>query len=91
MNKAPNYTEAFGELQAIISEIEGGGISLDKLAEKVKRAALLIRICQEKLQSTEGDVNKILAGLESPDEPPSEPPNELPNELPKESPDGAAR
>jgi exodeoxyribonuclease VII small subunit len=68
----PNYTEAFSELQTIISEIEGGEISVDKLAEKVKRAALLIRICQDKLQATEGDVNQIFAKLESPGEPSAE-------------------
>jgi len=69
MTPPPNYTEAFNELQSIIAEIEGGSISVDKLGEKVKRAALLIRICQDKLHSTEDDVSKILAGLESLDEP----------------------
>jgi exodeoxyribonuclease VII small subunit len=69
MPPPPNYTEAFNELQTIIAEIEGGSISVDQLAEKVKRAALLIRICQDKLHATEDDVNKILAGLESIDEP----------------------
>ena len=72
-NPPPNYTEAFNELQTIIAEIEGGSISVDQLAEKVKRAALLIRICQDKLHSTEDDVSKILAGLESIDEPSSSP------------------
>ena len=71
MNKAPNYTEAFEELQAIVSEIEGGEISVDELAEKVKRAALLIKICKNKLTATEGDVNKILQQLESPGETPA--------------------
>lgn len=61
--EAPNYSEAFNELQVIIVEIEGGSISVDKLAEKVKRAALLIRICQDKLHATEGDVNQIFAEL----------------------------
>jgi exodeoxyribonuclease VII small subunit len=69
MTPPPNYTEAFSELQTIIAEIEGGSISVDQLAEKVKRAALLIRICQDKLHATEDDVNKILSGLESMDEP----------------------
>lgn len=68
-SEVPNYTEAFDELQTIVAEIEGGTISVDKLAEKVKRAALLIRICQDKLHATEGDVNQILAELESPGEP----------------------
>ncbi len=65
MKDKPTYTEAFAELQTIISEIEDGEISVDILSEKVKRAAILIRICKDKLTSTEGDVNKILKDLES--------------------------
>ena len=64
MNKEPNYTEAFEELQEIVSEIEGGAISVDVLSEKVKRAALLIRICKSKLTSTEEEVTRILKELE---------------------------
>lgn len=63
MNESPNYTEAFEELQEIIREIENGDISVDKLSEKVARAATLIRICKEKLSATEGDVNAILQEL----------------------------
>jgi exodeoxyribonuclease VII small subunit len=69
MNPSPNYTEAFEELQTIIREIEDGDISVDKLSEKVARAAILIRICKDKLSATEGDVNAILKELESPDSP----------------------
>lgn len=65
MNDTPNYTEAFEELQRIVSEIEEGQISVDELSEKVKRAALLIKICKSKLASTEEDVNKILKELDS--------------------------
>jgi len=65
MNDNPNYAEAFEELQQIVSEIEEGHISVDELAEKVKRAALLIRICKTKLTSTEEDVNRILKDLDS--------------------------
>lgn len=66
MDEAINYTDAFDELQRIVSEIENGQISVDELSEKVKRAALLIRICKSKLTTTEEDVNKILKDLESP-------------------------
>lgn len=62
-----NYTEAFDELQEIVSEIEQGEISVDELSEKVKRAAMLIKICKAKLTSTEEDVNKILKDLEAGD------------------------
>jgi len=65
MNDQPNYTEAFEELQTIVTEIEQGEISVDELSEKVKRASLLIKICKTKLHSTEEDVNKILKELDS--------------------------
>ena len=59
------YTEAFEELQQIVMAMEDGQISIDDLAIKVKRATELIRICKEKLSSTEGDVQKILKELEN--------------------------
>ncbi len=65
MTKEPNYTEAYDELQNIVSEIEGGEISVDELSEKVKRAAFLIKICKNKLTSTEEDVTRILKELET--------------------------
>jgi len=68
MNDNPNYKEAFDELQIIVSEIEGGSISVDELSTKVKRAALLIKICKNKLTATEEDVNNILKELESTEE-----------------------
>jgi exodeoxyribonuclease VII small subunit len=59
------YTEAFEELQQIVLAMEDGQISIDDLAVKVKRATELIRVCKEKLTSTEGDVQKILKELEN--------------------------
>jgi exodeoxyribonuclease VII small subunit len=64
MSDKTNYTEAFEELQEIVSEIEQGEISVDELAAKVKRAALLIKICKDKLVTTEEDVSKILDELD---------------------------
>ena len=65
MSDATKYTEAFEELQVIVSEIEQGEISVDELSEKVNRAAQLIKICKSKLTKTEEDVNKILKELDS--------------------------
>ena len=59
-----NYVQAFEELQAIVSEIELGQITVDILSEKVKRAAELIAICKTKLSSTEEDVNQILKEMD---------------------------
>lgn len=68
MSKTPNYTEAFEELQTIVSDIEDGEISVDELSEKVKRASELIKICKAKLSTTEEDVQDILKELQEPDE-----------------------
>jgi len=65
MSETINYTEAFKELQAIVSEIEKGEISVDELSQKVKRASVLIKICKTKLTTTEEDVAKILKELDS--------------------------
>ena len=60
-----NYQKAFDELKDIVSDMEDGQINVDELAQKVKRASELIRICKNKLTATEGDVQKILKELES--------------------------
>ncbi|HLU86336.1 MAG TPA: exodeoxyribonuclease VII small subunit [Taishania sp.] len=59
------YTEAFDELQKIVSDLEDGEISVDELAIKVKRASELIKICKQKLASTEEDVAQILKDMEA--------------------------
>lgn len=64
MNEQINYTDAFEELQSIVTEIEQGEISVDELSKKVKRATQLIKICRKKLTTTEEDVNKILTELD---------------------------
>jgi exodeoxyribonuclease VII small subunit len=64
MNSELNYTSAFKELQQIVSDMEDGEITVDELSVKVKRAAELIKICKEKLSSTEEDVSQILKELE---------------------------
>jgi len=58
-----SYTKAFTELENIVSELEKGEISVDELSAKIKRASVLIRICKDKLTSTEEDVDKILEEL----------------------------
>jgi exodeoxyribonuclease VII small subunit len=63
MEKKISYDEAFRELTAIVEEIEKGEITVDVLSQKVKRAVTLIRICRDKLTSTEEEVNDILKDL----------------------------
>lgn len=65
MGNEINYTEAFDELQQIVRDMEDGEITVDELSIKVKRAAELIKICKNKLTSTEENVNLILKELEN--------------------------
>jgi exodeoxyribonuclease VII small subunit len=65
MMEAPlTYESAYAELQEIAIAIENETISVDQLAEKLKRAAQLIEFCQSRLRSTEQEVNKIISQLE---------------------------
>jgi exodeoxyribonuclease VII small subunit len=63
--KKPTYTEAIAELENLVSQMENSEISIDELSEKVKRASFLIKLCREKLTSTEKEIGSILSGLES--------------------------
>ncbi|MDF2191396.1 exodeoxyribonuclease VII small subunit [Paraflavitalea sp. CAU 1676] len=58
------YEAAYKELQQISKDIENETVSVDVLAEKVKRASFLITFCQQRLKSTETEVNKIIAQME---------------------------
>lgn len=60
------YENAYKELTEIAQEIETESVSVDVLAEKVKRASDLIEFCQTKLRATETEVNKIIKKMENP-------------------------
>jgi exodeoxyribonuclease VII small subunit len=53
------------ELEQIISEIETEDVDVDVLAEKVKRAALLVKLCKTRLRNAEEEVKKIMAEIET--------------------------
>lgn len=65
METALTYEAAYNELEQIADEIENDTVSVDVLAEKVKRAAELIAFCQAKLTATETEVNKIIARMDN--------------------------
>ncbi len=64
-NKKENmtYAKAMEELQKIVEDINKGNISIDELAEKIKRATQLIKFCKEKLKNTQEEVEEILKGM----------------------------
>ena len=55
-----NYEKAKAELEEILEELERGETGVDTLAKHVKRASELIKLCREKLRSTEKEVEGLL-------------------------------
>jgi exodeoxyribonuclease VII small subunit len=64
MKDTPDYKDVIEEIESIVEEIESEGVDVDVLAEKVKRAAYLIKICKAKLKKTDDEVKKILKEFE---------------------------
>jgi exodeoxyribonuclease VII small subunit len=64
METKMTYENAYNELKKIAQEIESESVSVDVLADKVKRASELIDFCQKKLRSTEEEVNNIIKQME---------------------------
>ena len=59
-----SYEAAFNELQKISDEIESESVTIDVLAQRVKRASELIQFCQSKLRDTETEVGNIIKQME---------------------------
>lgn len=58
-----NYESAARELEVILNELKSDSITIDKLAEKVERASILLKFCSEKLRTTEAKVNDVIQKL----------------------------
>ncbi len=54
------YNKAFAELEKIVSQMENEEVEIDELAQKVKRAAELIKFCKEKLFNSELEITKVM-------------------------------
>ena len=65
----PSYTAAVTELEAILAELEDDTLDVDRLAERVARAADLIRLCRDRISGTRVEVERIVADLERPADP----------------------
>lgn len=63
-----SYNQASERLDEILDGIEQGNADIDVLSEQVEEAAGLIKICRDKLTSTEARVDKIVSELAAEDE-----------------------
>lgn len=58
------YGEALDELNEILEAIEDDRFDLDELGDKVGRAATLIRLCRQKIDATELQIQSIIDELD---------------------------
>ncbi len=65
MEQNLSYEEALLELREIEAELVNETVTIDTLAEKIKRASFLIQLCKSKLRATEAEVNNIIGGLDA--------------------------
>ncbi|WP_315821968.1 exodeoxyribonuclease VII small subunit [Paraflavitalea speifideaquila] len=68
MKEALNYEAAYEELKEIAADIEAETVSVDVLAEKLKRASFLLEFCKTRLKSTEQEVSNIIQQMKQDEE-----------------------
>lgn len=52
-----NFEKAYKDLETIVTQVENDNVPLDELAEKVKKAKLLISMCELKLREIDDELN----------------------------------
>jgi exodeoxyribonuclease VII small subunit len=59
-----DYSSAVAELDEILAELEDESLDVDILADRVKRASVLITFCRTRITSAKTQVEQIVADLE---------------------------
>ena len=59
------YADAMAELDAILDELERDDLDVDVLAERVRRASFLIKLCRGRISRARADVEGIVTDLEA--------------------------
>ena len=64
-DEAIGYAEAMEELGDILDELERDDLDVDVLAERVRRASFLIKLCRGRIARARADVEGIVTDLEA--------------------------
>ena len=54
------YEEAVAQLETIVRRMETGELDLNSLADELKKAQKLIKMCKDKLTKTDEEIKKML-------------------------------
>lgn len=60
MNNEFKYEEAVREIEQIVAKMESNITDIDAMAEQLKRAQELIKLCKDKLTKTDEEIKKVL-------------------------------
>ena len=55
------YEEAIRKLEEIVKQMENDELDIDQMAEQLKEAQKLVKLCKERLEKEDGEVKKILS------------------------------
>lgn len=55
------YEEAIKQLETIVSQIEKNELDIDQLADRLREAQELIKLCKDKLYKTNEEIKTLLA------------------------------
>jgi exodeoxyribonuclease VII small subunit len=59
------YADALDELDTILGELEGSDVDVDRLAERVARAADLIALCRDRIGNARLRIDEVIADLDA--------------------------
>ncbi len=54
-----SFEEAVNELEALLDEVENGTMPLEKMVERISHGAKLVKYCQQKLKTLNGQVELL--------------------------------
>jgi exodeoxyribonuclease VII small subunit len=60
----PGYASALAELDAILRELESSDVDVDRLADRVARAAELIGLCRDRIAAARIRIDEVIADLD---------------------------
>ncbi len=69
-NEQIGYADALSELDVILRELEGSDVDVDRLADRVARAADLIALCRDRIGNARLRIDEVIADLDGADDPP---------------------
>jgi exodeoxyribonuclease VII small subunit len=75
-DEQPGYSAALQELDGILRELEGSDVDVDRLADRVARAAQLIALCRERIGAARLQIDEVIADLDGDPEAGGQPPPE---------------